>query len=550
MILNQKCCQSAEFDRKTVSDKDLEKTIQLLLLNGILEGTALGDSLGLPFEGLSHKSIIRGFPLSLKQSFLFGRGMISDDTEQTILVAQALIVGRHDSRRFLKSFSRRYRYWFLCLPAGMGGASARAGLKLLAGFSPRQSGVFSAGNAPAMRSAIIGAYYYDRPDLRSEFVRVATEMTHTDPKALVGAMAVSELAALSVRRKIQGESLRPNPDSLLALLTEIAPDDLQWQELLATFRSSLEKKETPLTFAERIGAKKGVSGYVYQSVPIAIYIWYYNYYSSLKSLMTDVIACGGDTDTVGAITGALAGSVSHLSRMELLYLSSQAKLNFPNNLFSEELFLVSTNRHCRKYLDHICDFPFTTGYLDRLSIALNHAKFEEKTSVPFYHFLACPFRNLFFLLMIFIHLFSRLKYVILNLFDPRNICYQRKLKTMICEKKIRDFEEIIFNDDDAPIQYSKIEFKYKEVESTQKLPCLELWMVASNDLGTIHLWFTGVERITLINKTFGNFEFLLAIEVEPEEGLWQNTHFYHVYDRMNIENFEFFCTDFEYSIEK
>ncbi|RYD35828.1 MAG: ADP-ribosylglycohydrolase family protein, partial [Verrucomicrobiaceae bacterium] len=54
-------------------------------------GTALGDSLGLPSEGMSRGRIARRWKGELQQRFLFGRGMLSDDTEHTIMVAQALL---------------------------------------------------------------------------------------------------------------------------------------------------------------------------------------------------------------------------------------------------------------------------------------------------------------------------------------------------------------------------------------------------------------------------------------------------------------------------
>ena len=48
---------------------------------GCLVGTAVGDSLLLPSEGLSRKRIARRFKDPLCQGFVFGRGMISDDTD-------------------------------------------------------------------------------------------------------------------------------------------------------------------------------------------------------------------------------------------------------------------------------------------------------------------------------------------------------------------------------------------------------------------------------------------------------------------------------------
>ena len=83
--------------------------------------------------------------------------MVSDDTEHTCLVAQALCAAPTDADRFARHLARGLRWWLLGLPAGIGSATLRATLKLWLGFPPARSGVFSAGNGPAMRSAILGA---------------------------------------------------------------------------------------------------------------------------------------------------------------------------------------------------------------------------------------------------------------------------------------------------------------------------------------------------------------------------------------------------------
>jgi hypothetical protein len=49
-----------------------------------------------------------------------------------------------------------------------------------------------------------------------------------------------------------------------------------------------------------------VTGYAYHTVPVALFAWM-RHYGDFQSAVTSAIACGGDTDTVGAIVGALAG---------------------------------------------------------------------------------------------------------------------------------------------------------------------------------------------------------------------------------------------------
>src|SRR5271163_2525086 len=165
---------------------------------GILLGTAVGDALGLPAEGLSPARRRRLMPGPWRHRLLFGRGMVSDDTEHTLFVAQSLLRHPDDAAAFQRRLAWHVRWWFAGLPAGIGIATARACVKLWLGFPPHRSGVFSAGNGPAMRSAFIGAYFHDKPDVLQRFVLASTQLTHSDPKAAIGSEAVARIAAWAV----------------------------------------------------------------------------------------------------------------------------------------------------------------------------------------------------------------------------------------------------------------------------------------------------------------------------------------------------------------
>ncbi len=129
---------------------------------------------------------------------------MSDDTEHTCMVAQALISSGGDLPAFRDSLSWNMRLWLLYLPAGVGSATLRAILKLLLGFPPDRSGVYSAGNGPAMRSAIIGVSYGDNQSKMRDLVKISTKTTHTNPKAEWGALAV----AIAAQMASEGQNVR------------------------------------------------------------------------------------------------------------------------------------------------------------------------------------------------------------------------------------------------------------------------------------------------------------------------------------------------------
>ena len=58
---------------------------------GSLLGTAIGDALGLPDEGVSRQRATRMLGPPDRHRFFLRRGMFSDDTEHTCMVAQALL---------------------------------------------------------------------------------------------------------------------------------------------------------------------------------------------------------------------------------------------------------------------------------------------------------------------------------------------------------------------------------------------------------------------------------------------------------------------------
>jgi len=145
-------------------------------IKGCILGTAVGDALGLPYEGISSQRTQKIFTDLGKHHFIFGHGMISDDTEHTCFIAQALIAAQDNPELFAEKLAWSLRWWFLGLPAGIGFATLKSILKLWIGFSPNKSGVFSAGNGPAMRSALLGICYGGNPELLKNFAKRSTRI--------------------------------------------------------------------------------------------------------------------------------------------------------------------------------------------------------------------------------------------------------------------------------------------------------------------------------------------------------------------------------------
>lgn len=268
---------------------------------GSILGTAVGDAIGLPYEGLSRRrgAKLLGFPN--RHRFFFVFGMVSDDTEHTCMVAESLIASGGNLSKFQSQLAWRFRFWLLSLPGGIGFATLRAILRLWMGFSPDKSGIFSAGNGPAMRAAILGVAIGDRERLR-EFVRVSSRITHTDPKAEYGAFAIALAAQLA------GQTENVSGDDFLWQLKSCLPTTAaELFSLISDGVDSVKRGESTPEFAAKIGLNKGVSGYIYHTVPVAIHAWLRNQHN-FQAAVTNIIECGGDTDSTAAIVGGIVGA--------------------------------------------------------------------------------------------------------------------------------------------------------------------------------------------------------------------------------------------------
>lgn len=271
-------------------------------LEGVLLGTAVGDALGLPYEGLSHRRARRMFGgPPLRHRFLPGRGMISDDTEHACMTAQALLASAGDGERFSSSLGWRLRFWLLGLPAGTGRATLRAIVKLWLGFPPDRSGVFSAGNGTAMRAAILGVCVGEHPERLRDFVRRSSRITHSDPRAEEGALAVALAAHMGA---MHGPDGLDHFEFLNRLRQSVTGDELL--AALDMMEAALRNGETAERFAERLGLSGGVSGYINHTVPVALYVWLRSR-GDYRTAVEEAILLGGDTDSTAAIVGALVG---------------------------------------------------------------------------------------------------------------------------------------------------------------------------------------------------------------------------------------------------
>ncbi len=341
---------------------------------GVLLGAAVGDALGLPAEGLSPARLRHLYHGPWRHRLLWGRGMLSDDTEHVVFVAQSLLAHPDSADSFARRLGWSLRWWLLGLPAGVGLGTLRAIGRLWLGFGTERSGVASAGNGPAMRVAPIGAFFAAAPAQLDDYVRRSALLTHRDDRARVAALAVARIAAWSLREE---PMRRPPLDRFVELLGSGGEADEQWRSLVQCLRRAAESDLSVAELALQLGLERGVTGYSYHTVPIATYAWF-RHFGDFRASLISVFECGGDTDTVGAIVGALAGSVV-------------GEAGIP-----------------AEWIDGIADWPRGPHLLRELGDRLAAASRGEVREPVRYFWPGVIPRNILFLLVVLAHGFRRL----------------------------------------------------------------------------------------------------------------------------------------------
>lgn len=270
---------------------------------GCLLGTAYGDALGLPYEGLSKQRAVKllGAPDRFR---LIGWpchwGLVSDDTEHAVLTLQAWLQARGDVQRFASKLAGALRWWLLLLPVGVGSATARA---IVRSCVLSQAGVWSAGNGAAMRAPILGVLIEDETVLLA-WIKASTELTHRDPKARWGSYAMALAARFATQARLQQQPI--DPIVVLAYLCAYVHHQ-PTRDLIDLVEQSLLQGECTADFVQRTQSAWGVSGYIEHTVPAVLHAWLSQPDQPLEAI-ADLVACGGDADSTAALLGGIMGA--------------------------------------------------------------------------------------------------------------------------------------------------------------------------------------------------------------------------------------------------
>jgi len=263
---------------------------------GVLLGLACGDALGRPVEFRSSETIAsqHGRVTDLLGHGTHGKpaGTVTDDTDLALCIARSLV----ERERFDgEDVADRFGEWYEAGPFDVGLMTADAIREYGEGTSWRDAGRevwqrrpegSNAGNGSVMRCAPYAVAFADDPGTLVDVSTASSAITHYDPRCTYGCALLNLTIA---------GFLRGGDDPLHAALERVegdAPDELV--ESLRLVPELVDDEQLQTT------------GYVVHTLQTALHDALTA--ETAEDAVVTAVNRGGDTDTVGAVTGALAGA--------------------------------------------------------------------------------------------------------------------------------------------------------------------------------------------------------------------------------------------------
>jgi len=282
-----------------------EETTLVERVRGGLLGVAVGDALGVPVEGIRREKLAKNPVRDMLPARRWGlpAGTWSDDTSLTLCLAASLAeLGRLDlddvGRRFVRWLDDGY--WSPHGTAvGLGRTTRQAIARLRRGVRAEQAGgkgEWSNGNGSLMRILPVAVFFANASE--EEVVDAAhrvSAITHAHPRSQMAC----GIYCLVAREALAGRKLNE------ALERGVAVADRLYRR--APFDGEREhfRRIWDLSILREPEAAVRSTGYVVDTLEAAF--WCVTKGKDFEEAVVTAVNLGGDTDTLGAVVGGLAG---------------------------------------------------------------------------------------------------------------------------------------------------------------------------------------------------------------------------------------------------
>lgn len=292
------------------------------LVAAALLGSAVGDALGVPVE-FAGRDARRSDPVvGMRQHGTHNQpaGTWSDDTSLTLCLAESLAEAGIDYR----DQATRFVAWMhdaAWTPHGevfdIGNATSVAISCLRSGVEPTNAGLAGehhCGNGSLMRIAPLGLYLaYDSEQSRTAAAMGCSRLTHGHPRCQLACIMYTEIVASLVRgRDIEDAIADGQRVVQRSIGGEFPSEAAVFQRLLSPSLANLDEQEI------------SSSGYVVHCLEASL--WCTLRAESYRDGVLAAVNLGDDTDTTGAVAGALLGLRFGLQQIPADWIETLARL--------------------------------------------------------------------------------------------------------------------------------------------------------------------------------------------------------------------------------